>query len=203
MARATPLGPDDRRATILAATESLIVAQGGSVSTRAIAKAAGIAEGTIFRVFPTKEAIVDAIFADAFDRTAFLEELAGLSTADPLETRMERVVAILQRRSRRIMALFGALGFRRPPGMDDHKPKAKPHSDPALAGIAALLEPDRDRLRVAPLEAARLMQSLGIALSMPMLSNHPDYAPETIVDLILNGVAHRDTGAADGGTEPC
>lgn len=196
MARATPLRPEDRRAAILAATEQLIVAQGGSVNTRAIAEAAGIAEGTIFRVFPTKEAIIDAIFADAFDRGAFLIELAELGTTHPLEARMERVVAILQRRSRRIMALFGALGFRRPPGMEDHKPK--PHSDPSLAAIAALLEPDRDRLRVAPLEAARLMQSLGIALSMPMLSNHPEYSAETVVDLILNGVARRDTRAAEG-----
>src|ERR1700712_2224261 len=102
MARATPLRPEDRRATILAATERLIVAQGGGVSTRAIAEAAGIAEGTIFRVFATKDAIIDAIFEDAFDRTAFLGDLAELGAINPLEARMEQVVAILQQRSRRI-----------------------------------------------------------------------------------------------------
>lgn len=184
----------------MAATEQLIVAQGGSVSTRAIAEAAGIAEGTIFRVFATKEAIFDAIFADAFDRTAFVGELGELDRDNPLEVRMAQVVAMLQRRSRRIMALFGALGFRRPPGMDEPKPKAR--TDPSLAAIAALLEPNRGRLRVAPLEAARLMQSLGIALSMPMLTEQPDYSAETVVDLILNGVARRDAAPAEGSL-PC
>jgi AcrR family transcriptional regulator len=51
----------------MAVTEKLLVERGKDVSTREIAEAAGIAEGTIFRVFATKDAIIDAIFADAFD----------------------------------------------------------------------------------------------------------------------------------------
>lgn len=201
MPRAAPLSADDRRAEIMAATERLIVSGGGNVSTRAIAKAAGIAEGTIFRVFPTKEAIVDAIFDDAFDREVFRAELAGLDAKAPLETRMVDVVAILQRRSRRIMALFGALGFRRPAGLDD--PVRKAARELSLEEIAAFLEPDRGLLRMSPLEAARLMQSLAIALSTPMLAGRPEYRPEEVVDLILNGIARRDADQAPLGTPPC
>jgi AcrR family transcriptional regulator len=173
----------------MAATERLIVAQGGSVSTRAIAEAAGIAEGTIFRVFPTKETIIDAIFEDAFDRDAFREELSALKPDGRLEIRMARVVAILQRRNRRIMALFNALGARKPPGMGD--PQHKVRWELSLAEIAALFESDRERLRMAPIEVARLLQTLVIALSSPLISERPDYSPEALVDLILNGVARR------------
>jgi AcrR family transcriptional regulator len=201
MVRAAPLSSEKRRAAIMAATERLIVAQGGSVSTRVIAKAAGIAEGTIFRHFATKEAIIDAIFADAFDRDAFRAELAGLSLDAPLEERMRQVVAILQRRNRRILDLFTALGARRLPGIGD--PQHRARWELSLAEIAALLAPDRAALRMSPLEAARLMQSLVIALNAPMLTARPDYSTDAIVDLILNGIARRDAGQAELGSSQC
>jgi AcrR family transcriptional regulator len=202
MARAAPLTANDRRAAIMEATERLIVAQGGAVSTREIAEAAGIAQGTIFRVFPTKEAIIDAIFADAFDRDAIRTELAGLRPADPLEAKMRRIVAVLQGRNRRIVALFTALGARRPPAIGDRKNHLF-RWELSLAEIGALLEPDRDALRMSPLEAARLMQSLVIALRAPMLAERPEYSAEAIVDLILNGIARRDAGQADLESPSC
>ena len=52
--------PEARRAAIIEATLPLLLERGAGISTRQIAEAAGIAEGTIFRVFPDKDAVVQA-----------------------------------------------------------------------------------------------------------------------------------------------
>jgi AcrR family transcriptional regulator len=201
MARAAPLSSDERRAAIMAATERLIVERGGDVSTAEIAKAAGIAQGTIFRVFATKEAIIDAIFADAFDRNVLRDELTALEPVVDLTERLRLIVKILQRRNRRIMALFHAIGARQPPKLD--KTEQRTEWERSIADIAALIEPDRGQLRMAPVEAARLLQGLVIGLSGPLMSSRPDYSAEAIVDLLLNGIARRDAGQADLGSPPC
>lgn len=173
----------------MAATERLIVAQGGNVSTKAIAEAAGIAEGTIFRVFPTKEAIIDAIFEDAFDHESRRHEIAAIDLNADLETRLVALATILQRRIRRIQDLLAAVGLRRLKSM--HKRKNGKRHDPNLTGITAIIEPDRDRLRVPPQEAARLLFAIVMAMTNPMMGGRSDIDPKEIVALLLNGVAAR------------
>ena len=91
--RATPLPPDERRAALIAATEPLLERFGRDVSTRQIAEAAGVAEGTIFRVFPTKEALIDAVLEEVFDVAAHLRRAAPRSTAtSTCETRLAQAV---------------------------------------------------------------------------------------------------------------
>src|SRR6187397_1003448 len=106
--------PDERRAAIIAAAIPLVCDHGAAVSTREIAEAAGIAEGTIFRVFPTKDAIVDALFEDAFDARGDWQRLKTVDPAMGLEACLVELVEMLQRRIGRIMALFAAVGFRQP-----------------------------------------------------------------------------------------
>ena len=59
--RARPLAPEDRREAIIAATRPLLYDHGRDTTTKLIAEAAGIAEGTIFRSFSTKDELFDAV----------------------------------------------------------------------------------------------------------------------------------------------
>ncbi len=56
------LRSDDKRAAILAAATSVFAQGGLSAPTSAISKAAGIAEGTLFTYFPTKDDLLNALY---------------------------------------------------------------------------------------------------------------------------------------------
>lgn len=189
MKRASPLPAAERRAAIIAVTEQLLIAKGAAVSTREIAEAAGIAEGTIFRVFTTKEAIIDAIFADAFDPVAARAELAGIDCGADLDSCLIQLVTILQRRIQRILALIGAIGFRQPSGAD--KEQFQEQRGLTFDAIAALLKPHTARLRLSPEDASRHLHGLVLAMTHPMLTDRPIGDPAAIVDIALNGIAWR------------
>ncbi|MGL4818364.1 MAG: TetR/AcrR family transcriptional regulator [Bacilli bacterium] len=73
------LTPKQKR--ILDAAVSLISEQGyEKVSTAQIAKEAGVAEGTIFRYYPTKQRLLEAIFLPAFTRMIMPNEAKRFAT---------------------------------------------------------------------------------------------------------------------------
>ncbi|ONH60545.1 TetR family transcriptional regulator [Frankia sp. CcI49] len=56
------------RARILDAAEAVFAEKGASASTEEVARRAGVAIGTVFRHFPTKEALLGALVGDLVER---------------------------------------------------------------------------------------------------------------------------------------
>src|SRR3954469_11968102 len=83
--RAAALPPEERRARIVEATLPLLLAHGAGLTTRQIAEAAGIAEGTIFRAFPDKESLIAAVVDAALDTSAVDAALDAIDPDLPLE----------------------------------------------------------------------------------------------------------------------
>jgi AcrR family transcriptional regulator len=190
--RAAPLPLDERRAALIAATEPLLEQFGREVSTRQIAEAAGIAEGTIFRAFATKEELIDAVIKDSFDIHRTCDELAQIDRGLSLEERLIAAVVILQERLRRVFALFGSLRLRKEaPDHDSFRTRQQADNELINEAIAALIGPDQDQLRLAVMEAASALRAITFAITHPILGDQGLADPEQIVDLVLHGSCRR------------
>jgi AcrR family transcriptional regulator len=70
------------RIRVLEAAEAVFAAKGTSASTGEIARAAGVGIGTVFRHFPTKEALLEAIIIARMQRLALEADSLG-NAEDP------------------------------------------------------------------------------------------------------------------------
>ena len=189
MTRAAPLPLDERRAALIAATEPLLERFGREVSTKQIAEAAGIAEGTIFRAFATKEALIDAVIEDAFGIQRTCDELAQVDLALSLEKRLVAAVVILQERLRRVLALFGSLRLRKEAhDYDSFRAKLQADNELLNSAIVPLIKPDKDQLRLAAIEAASAVRAITFSMTHHILGDQRLAEPQQIVDLVLHGI---------------
>ncbi|GAA1893831.1 TetR/AcrR family transcriptional regulator [Asanoa iriomotensis] len=69
------------RARILAAAEAVFAERGAAGSTEEVASRAGVAVGTVFRHFPTKDDLLRAVMKDLLDRLH--AQVDALTAADP------------------------------------------------------------------------------------------------------------------------
>lgn len=177
--RAGALPAEERRTMIIAATLDLLIEHGEMVTTRQIADAAGIAEGTIFRVFPDKDALVIAAIDVALDPAPLELALRGIDVTLPYEERLAAAVRLIQQRVVDVWRLVSGIGAR----FHDHLQRPMGDSD----ALVALVADRAHSFRVGAPVAARLLRALTLSTTHPMLAGQPMEAPE-IVQLFLHGV---------------
>ncbi len=194
------MAPEDRRASLVAATIPLLCQYGRQVTTRQIADAARVAEGTIFRAFKDKEELIKSAIDAAFDPLPTLAELDGIDRGSALRERLVAVSAVLQRRLQLVFNLMIALGMSsRRQELERRRRVARSAHASIVDRIETILEPERDRFRYPVPEVARLLRLVTFAGSHPMITDGHMLTPEQIADLMLDGV-RRHTDSSQHGT---
>ncbi|WP_326634907.1 TetR/AcrR family transcriptional regulator [Nonomuraea fuscirosea] len=107
--RAPAMSPEQRREMIVRAALPLVVEYGTSVTTAQVARAAGIGEGTIFRAFGDKDALLAACMAEAARPDDTLAHVAAISLELPLAERLIEASEALRGYLSRMGAVAGAL----------------------------------------------------------------------------------------------
>lgn len=172
--------PGERRDMIVGAALPLVLQHGEAVTTKDIAEAAGIAEGTIFRVFASKEELIEAVVDLALDPAPLEQAIDAIDTDRlTLEDAVIKAATLIQRRVVDVWQIISGVGSR----FHNHEKRPPIH----IPALVKMFEAYRDELEVKPPEAAHLLRSFVMAMSHPMLS--PERAkPSDIAKRFLYGV---------------
>lgn len=203
-ARAQPLAPEDRKAMIIDAVIPLLVEHGRGVTSRQIADAAGIAEGTIFRAFGDKETLVQAAVEKYLDPEPLRAALRSIDPALPLEHKVRAIIYLMRERFRNVMRIVAVVGHERPPVPQERTEFARI--------IAAILAPEAEELNWPPERVAHILRLISFSSAFPALNDGVEFSVDDLARIALVGVAGRPfaiytpTPAADAAQQeetPC
>jgi len=179
--RAKPLSPDDRRAAIIDAVIPLIREYGRTITTRQIADAAGVAEGTIFRAFGDKDSIIQAAIDRFMDPEPLRAQLRGIDPDEPTEDKVRQVIQLLRDRLTGFIGFMSAVGMHGPPPGDRKEP-----DEQWLAIMAQLFRDDEVTVPIPSL--AFYLRMLAFGSSIPVFNEPHQFTTDELVEFVLHGV---------------
>ncbi|MFA1542498.1 TetR/AcrR family transcriptional regulator [Actinomadura monticuli] len=208
--RAPGMSPAERREMIVRTALPLVAEHGTTVTTGQIARAAGIGEATIFRVFADKDELLDACVTEALRNDHVVAEIAGIPLDQPLTGRLAEASAAIEAYLVRMGMVLGALhatggrpGAPRGPrgGPERGHDAGGPDRDAAMNrtrdAIAELFEPEADRLRLPAEQIASLFLGLTFTRARPPAgpAEHAASSPsmEEYLDVFLHGALKEGT----------
>jgi AcrR family transcriptional regulator len=181
LVRASPLAVDERRAMIIDAVIPLLLDHGADVTSRQIAEAAGVAEGTIFRAFGDKESLIRAAVERYLESSPIRQPLTDINPGLALEDKIRASVVILQARFRGVFRMVSILG--------EHPHPRSAHDRKSMNALfSKLFEPDLERLNIAPERAAKLLRWICFASSLPPFNDGEYYTADELTDMVMYGI---------------
>ncbi|WP_072314233.1 TetR/AcrR family transcriptional regulator [Agrococcus sp. Marseille-P2731] len=177
------LSNDARRAQIVEAVTPAVLEHGAAITSRQLADAAGVAEGTLFKAFGDKESLLTALVEHHMtdERTEGFE-------SDSLEAVVETMVGVLVERMRFMFQLVVALG----PIAQRVAGERRADFEQSKHWIAEHFEPYAGQLRVTPLVAADLVRTLSWAAAASWGEDAPVSSADDILQVLLHGIVRTD-----------
>lgn len=176
---------------LLAVAHEVISEQGAEASLRDIARRADVGLGTLYRHFPTREALLEALLRANFDdltQKAVTLELSG-SPGEALASWFREAVAFTHRYSG-VVALMAA-------ALEDPDSALHASCDAVRSAGARLLRRAQDSgLARADIDGADL---LGLVAALAWLSDQPSFAPraDRLLDVIASAILTKPSSPSD------
>jgi AcrR family transcriptional regulator len=175
----------------------LILEHGGAVTTAQMAEASGVAEGTIFKVFSDKSALLHEALRTCFDPAPVMEQLAAVERELPFEIKLRKAAAIVLKRAERVHALAAVLRSLPPAQHTDNREihkKAIEANSLIFWGLTRMFRDESDGLAVEPARAAAAFRGLLHAVSFPLSDPKELITADEAIDVLLHGVVAREAG---------
>lgn len=179
--RARPLAPDERRGAILDAVLPLIRERGRDITTRELAQAAGVAEGTLFRAFGDKDAILDAALDRLLDPAGFTTALAQVAHDLPLDDKIATVIELTRSRFRHVFEVMNLFQLQRPPE------RIRPDDWHQI--VHELLAPDAARLAAPVPAVAAYLRLIAFGASIEQINVAHRLDAHELAQLVTGGIA--------------
>jgi AcrR family transcriptional regulator len=174
------MSPEERRSHILDAAIPLLREHGPDFSTKQLAEAAGVAEGTLFRAFGDKEAILSAAVERYFDPEPFRNALRGIDPDESTVVKIRHVLQLLSDRFTGVIGFMSALrGVARPPrrGTDDRE---------WIGILAQLFRPEEVAIPIETL--GFYLRLLAFGAAMPPITSEYVFTIDELLELVTHGV---------------
>lgn len=196
--RVPAMAPEERRAALIEATIPLLHEHGLEVSTRQIASAAGVAEGTIFGVFESKSQLVVCSVVKALDPQPDLDGLAAIDRSLPLRERVVLAAELVHRRFLERAHLMHAARKLIMVGAQDPETVAQMAANRTkiAEAVTAVFAPDAAVLRVTPDRAAHLLLMFCGANTFGPYGEPDTFSGADLASLLLDGIHIEETEQA-------
>ena len=188
--------PEARRDAILEAVIPLLIERGAAVTTAEMARASDIAEGTIFRVFPDKSALIFEAVKVTMDPESVRAAMDAISPTETLQDQLIAAGRILVERFQRVSALAEVLrSMPNPPSGQ----RAEAHqfvttaNTAITAAVAGLLERHAAQLSIPSATAAAAFRGLVFATAHPLMVPGERLGLEEAVAILLGGIIKRQS----------
>ncbi|QCR18643.1 hypothetical protein C1N71_03580 [Agrococcus sp. SGAir0287] len=178
---------EDRQVQILDAIVPAVLEHGASITSRQLADAAGVAEGTLFRSFGDKDSLLRALFDRASEVAYDLTDLDDLAD-ETLATTVPAIAGVLTVRFTSLFQMAIALG----PVLLAEGRRDDPRFDELRERIAAILAEHADELAVDPLVAADALRTLTFAAATGW-GERSAMDMSDVTGILLHGIARTDT----------